>query len=253
MELLIYPALLPITVSCTLSRPDRLFRLLQALRVLPAPVTAAQLAEETGVSVRSIYRDIDSLRAAGAEIDGERGFGYCLIEDGTLPPQMFSRIEIEALVLGMAEVRQSGDPALAVAAASVMAKVAATLPQASQQQVMHAVSQVYRSGTRYPDMPCLPAIREACWREEALVIAYSDKDGEASQRTIWPLAVVYLEQKLMVLSWCCLRDDFRMFRLDRISQTLPTGTSFRPKRVGLLRSYIERMQAAWRQEQPPGR
>ncbi|QHI97721.1 HTH domain-containing protein [Xylophilus rhododendri] len=225
-------------------RPDRLFRLLQALRQLPAPVTAARLAEETGVSVRSIYRDIDSLRAAGAEIGGERGFGYCLVEDGTLPPQMFSRIEIEALVLGMAEVRQSGDPALAQAAASVLAKVAATLPQARQQQVVHAVSQVYRPETRYPDMPCLPAIREACWREEALVIAYRDKDDRPSQRTIWPLAVVYLEQKLMVLAWCCLRADFRMFRPDRIASTSPEGSSFRPQRVGLLRRYIASMSAA---------
>jgi predicted DNA-binding transcriptional regulator YafY len=131
-------------------RPDRLYRLLQALRVLPAPVTAAKLAEEMGISVRSIYRDIDSLRAAGAEIGGARGFGYCLVEDGTLPPQMFSRIEIEALVLGMAEVRKSGDPALAQAASSVLAKVAATVPQARQQQVMHAVSQIYRPMVRYP-------------------------------------------------------------------------------------------------------
>lgn len=225
-----------------MSRPDRLFRLLQALRDLPAPVTAARLAEETGVSVRSIYRDIDSLRAAGAEIGGERGFGYCLVEDGTLPPQMFRRIEIEALVLGMAEVRQTGDPELARAAASVLAKVVATLPQARQQQVVHAVSQVYRPALRYPEVPCLPGIREACWREEALVIAYRDKDDQPSKRTIWPLAVVYLEQKLMVLSWCCLREDFRMFRPDRIQSAVPTGTSFRPRRVGLLRSYIARME-----------
>lgn len=227
-----------------MSRPDRLFRLLQALRVLPAPVTAARLAEEMGVSVRSIYRDIDSLRAAGAEIGGERGFGYCLVEDGTLPPQMFSRIEIEALVLGLADVRRSGDPALAQAAASVLAKVAATLPQARQQQVLHAVSQVYRPQQRYPDVPCLPVLREACWREEALVIAYCDKDGQASDRTIWPLAVVYLEQKLMLLSWCCLREDFRMFRPDRIQAASPTGASFRPKRVGLLRDYIASMSAS---------
>ncbi|WP_226858510.1 helix-turn-helix transcriptional regulator [Diaphorobacter aerolatus] len=206
-----------------MARPDRLFRLLHALRVLPSPVTAAQLAAETGVSVRSIYRDIDSLREAGAEIGGERGLGYCLIEDGTLPPQMFNRIEIEALVLGLAEVRHSGDPALAEAAASVLAKVAATLPQAHQQQVLHAVSQVYRPTLRYPEMPCLPAIREACWREEALVIMYCDKDGQLSERTIWPLAIVYLEQKLMVLSWCCLREDFRMFRPDRITTATPTG------------------------------
>lgn len=111
-----------------MSRPNRLFRLLDALRRLPAPVTAAQLAQETGVSVRSVYRDIESLRVSGAEIGGERGFGYTLVEDGTLRPQTFSRIEIEALTLGLAEVRNMGDPALAAAAESVLGKVAATLP-----------------------------------------------------------------------------------------------------------------------------
>lgn len=87
-------------------------------------------------------------------------------------------------------------------------------------------------------------LREACWREEALEIAYCDKDGQASDRTISPLAVVYLEQQLMLLSWCCLRGDFRMFRPDRIQAAAPTGASFRPKRVGLLRDYIASMPAS---------
>lgn len=125
-----------------MARSDRLFRLLQAMRTLPAPVTAARLADETGVSVRSLYRDIESLRAAGARIDGERGYGYRLTEDYALPPQTLDRLEIEALALGMAEVRRMGDPDLAAAAASVVAKVAATLPDDREQQLFHAVSKV---------------------------------------------------------------------------------------------------------------
>ena len=132
-----------------MARPDRLFRLLQAMRVLPAPVTAARLAEETEVSLRSLYRDIDSLRAAGARIEGERGYGYRLIEDYALPPQTFDRDEIEALALGLAEVKRMGDPALAKAATSVLAKVAATLPDDREQHLFHAVSQVYRPEARF--------------------------------------------------------------------------------------------------------
>ena len=227
-----------------MARPDRLLRLLQALRMLPSPVTAARLAQETGVSVRSIYRDIDSLRAAGAEIGGERGFGYCLVEDGTLPPQMFSRIEVEALALGLAEVRHIGDPALAAAAASVLAKVSATLPQVRQQQVLNAVSQVYRGDQAFAALPDMQVIREACWREEALTIRYTDRQGQQTERDVWPLAIVYLDRTLMLLSWCCLRQAFRMFRADRLSTATATGASFRPQRVGLLRTYIAEMQAA---------
>lgn len=221
-----------------MARSDRLFRLLQALRTLPAPVTAERLAQETGVSVRSIYRDVESLRAAGAEIGGERGFGYCLIEDGTLPPQMFNRIEIEALVLGLSEVRQMGDPALASAAAAVLGKVAATLPSVSQQHLLHAVSQVHRFEERYPALPDMRTLREGCWREEALLICYTDRRGEASERTIWPLAIVYFDNMLVVLAWCCLREGFRIFRAERITAVEHAGASFRPRRVALLRTYL---------------
>lgn len=111
-----------------MARTDRLFRLLQVMRVLPAPVTAARLAAETGVSLRSLYRDIDSLRAAGARIEGERGVGYRLTEDYSLPPQNFDRLEIEALAVGLAEVQHLGDPALAEAARSVRARLRQPCP-----------------------------------------------------------------------------------------------------------------------------
>ncbi|SFK50500.1 helix-turn-helix transcriptional regulator [Methylorubrum salsuginis] len=230
-----------------MARTDRLFRLLHAMRVLPAPVTAARLAEETGVSLRSLYRDIDALRAAGARIEGERGYGYRLIEDVALPPQTFERIEIEALVLGLSEVRQMGDPALAQAAASVLAKVAATLPDRAEQHLLHAASRVRRFQARFPTMPgmetLMETIRGGCWREEALALHYSDKDGTLSERTILPLSIVYLDSKMTLLAWCGLRSAYRMFRIDRIRAAAATGTSFRPRRATLLRGYLAELEA----------
>lgn len=213
------------------------------MRVLPAPLTAARLAEETGVSLRSLYRDIDCLRAAGARIEGERGYGYRLIEDYALPPQTLDRLEIEALVLGMAEVRNMGDPALAEAAVSVMAKVAATLPDDREQYLVHAVSKAYRPETRYPPARDLSLIRQACWREQALAIRYGDEQRAITERTILPLAIVYSERRLVVLAWCCLREAFRMFRVDRMLQASAAGTSFRPRRASLLRTYLEELEA----------
>jgi len=224
-----------------MSRSERLFALLAALRRLPSPATAAQLAAHTGVSVRSIYRDIDSLRAGGARIDGERGYGYTLVEDGALPPQTFSRIELEALILGLSEVRHMGDPALSGAAQAVLDKVSATLPSLSQQHLLHAVSQVHHFGQRYSALPDMDLIRACCWREEALAIDYVDRNGAASRRTIWPLAIVYLDRMLVVLARCCLRDDFRMFRAERIASAARTGDTFRPRRAALLREYRARM------------
>ncbi|NVE01785.1 YafY family protein [Massilia sp. BJB1822] len=224
-----------------MSRSDRLLRLLQVLRTLPSPATAEQLARETQVSVRSIYRDIESLRAGGAEIAGERGYGYTLVEDGTLPPQTFDRIEIEALVLGLAEVRHMGDPALVKAANSVLAKVVATLPSLGQQQLIHAVSQVHRLENRYVPLADMDIVRESCWRELALDIRYQDRNGGESERRIWPLAIVYLDRMLVVLAWCCLRNDFRKFLASRIRNVEMTGESFRPRRSAMLRSYLQEL------------
>ncbi len=221
-----------------MARSDRLVRLLQAMRTLPAPVTAARLAEETGVSVRSLYRDIDSLRAAGARIDGERGYGYRLIEDYALPPQTLDRLEIEALAIGMAEVRGMGDPDLAAAAASVMAKIAATLPDDREQYLLHAVSKVYRPDVRYSPVQGLALIRQACWQEKVLTIGYTDEQGVATRRAILPLAIVYTERRQVVLAWCRLREAFRMFRADRIVEAHTERESFRPGRASLLRAYL---------------
>ena len=226
-----------------MARSDRLFRLLQALRTLPSPVTAARLAEETGVSLRSLYRDIDSLRAAGALIDGERGFGYRLTEDIVLPPQTFTRLEIEALVLGLAEVQHMGEPALAAAAGAVLSKVTATLPDRLQRQALHAASQVYRFERRDPPIVDVGLLREACWQERAVVINYVDAEQQRTERQVLPLAIVYLERMLVLLAWCCLRRDFRKFRVDRIGVIQMTEESFRPRRVQMLRDFVALLNA----------
>ena len=223
-----------------MARSDRLLRLLQAMRVMPAPITAARLAEETGVSLRSLYRDVDALRAAGARIEGERGYGYRLVEDYALPPQTLDRNELEALALGLAEVQRMGDATLAKAAASVLAKVGARLPEGHEQRLVHAISLVYRPETRLASAD-MDMIRAACWDERVLRLHYTDQQGVASEREIQPLALVYAERSLTVLAWCCLREDFRMFRSERIAMVEDAGRSFRPARAALLRDYLGRL------------
>ncbi len=205
------------------------------------PITAKRLAGERGVSIRSIYRDIELLRLSGARIEGERGYGYRLIEDYALPPQAFDRLEIEAITVGLSEVRQLGDPDLARAAEAVLAKVAATLPDDREQQLLHSISHVHRSSGRYGSQAHLSAIRQACWDEKEIEIGYRDQAGTASQRIIRPLAIVYNDHVLTVLAWCCLRDDFRMFRVDRVDGLSTTGASFRPRRAQLLREYLAKL------------
>ena len=213
------------------------------------PITAARLAEETEVSLRSLYRDIDSLRAAGARIEGERGYGYRLVEDNSLPPQAFDRTEMEAIALGLAEVGSMGDPALARSARSALAKVVATVPDDREQQLIHAISQIYRPNARMHVGTEIEVLREACWQEEALEIGYTDKSGEVTQRSILPLCFMYTDRKLIILAWCNLRCDYRMFDITQIVQPNATGRSFRPRRVAMLREYLAKLKAGQTQNE----
>lgn len=232
-------------------RTDRMFRLLDLLRRLPQPVTAARLAEETGVSQRTLYRDIESLRAAGAIIDGAAGYGYRLTEDPALPPQMFDRLEIEALVLGLAEVQAVGDPALAEAARVALDKIVARLPDRVAQQAVHAVSLVHRWDKRQAPAN-LDLLRRASWEERAVDIRYADGRGQVTERRIWPLATVFVDESQVILSWCCLRRDYRQFVITRLLEARLTQASFRPQRVPLLRSYIGRMRQRGDNPDPAG-
>ncbi|MCW6506417.1 helix-turn-helix transcriptional regulator [Lichenifustis flavocetrariae] len=92
----------------------------------------------------------------------------------------------------------------------------------------------------------MDTIRQGCWREEAVAIGYVDKAGASTERTILPLAITYLDRNLMVLAWCRLREAFRMFEANRISKAQLAGERFRPRRAGLLRSYLAQLQARQR-------
>ena len=224
-----------------MSRSDRLHRLMQALRLLPQPVTAARLAEETGVSRRTLYRDIDTLRASGAIIDGAAGAGYVLVEDGAMPPLALERLELEAALLGLAAVQTFGDGSLADAARAAGAKLVASLGERRQREALHSVLMVHSMTGRAPGTVSLDDLRTACWEERAVEMRYTDKAGTRTERIVHPLALVYLDSALGLLAHCQLRRDFRIFRTDRIERLTLTGQSFRPRRAALLREHLARL------------
>lgn len=221
-----------------MARTDRLMRLMNVLRRLPAPVTAARLAQETSVSQRQLYRDIATLRAGGALIDGEAGLGYSLTEDPALPPQSFSRLEIEALKLAVDALGRIGDAELISAGHDALSRIIASLPERQARQALHAVMRSFEPGPdRAPPNVDLAEIRTACWEEGALEIVYTDLNGVRSRRVIWPLGISYTQHTLMLLAHCRLRMDFRIFHVNRIETLRRTDESFRPHRVPLIREY----------------
>src|SRR2546429_1938300 len=108
-------------------RADRLFRIVRILRGGRLQ-TARMLAQKLEVSERTIYRDIGDLQASGMPIEGEAGVGYTLRRDLDLPPLMFTRDELTALVLGARLVRAWGGAASPVAAHPALQPIQAVLP-----------------------------------------------------------------------------------------------------------------------------
>ena len=223
-----------------MSRTERLLELLQVLRRHRRPVTGEALAAQLGVSARTLYRDIATLRGQGARVEGEPGLGYVLRPGFTLPPLMFSIEELESLVLGSRWVaRRSDDRSLAAAARDALAKIAAVLPDELRREVDAATLLV---GEERPHIDTVDAglVREAIRREQKVSIDYRDAEGRATTRTIWPFAIGFFDQSRVVVAWCETRRGFRHFRLDRVGRLEMTRTRYPRGRADLLE--------AWRQQ-----
>lgn len=223
-----------------MSRARRLLELLQILRRHRHPVAGASLADELGVSLRTVYRDVATLQGQGARIDGEPGMGYVLRPGFMLPPLMFSDEEIEALVLGTRWVAQRGDARLKLAARNVRAKISAVLPDDLREAFEDSSLLVGP-----PDVPAagdeeLPAIREAIRLEHVLRIEYRDLDGRRTKRTIWPFALGFFDRVRVVAAWCELRRGYRHFRTDRILSIERPGTRYPRRRRAMLAEWRER-------------
>jgi predicted DNA-binding transcriptional regulator YafY len=223
-----------------LSRTQRLFDLIQILRRYRYPVSGKQLAEALGVSLRTLYRDIATLQAQGASIEGEPGVGYVLRPGFMLPPLMFSEEEIEALVLGSRWVARRTDKKLGLAATNVLAKIAAVLPEDLRYQLEFSGLLIGPAKTLVErDDEKEDTIRHAIRKEYKLQMTYTDGKGDDSERVIWPIALGFFEEIHVVVAWCELRADFRHFRTDRIVTLVPLETRYPKRRQTLLKKWRE--------------
>lgn len=220
-----------------MDKTERLFAVMDALRRHRRPVTAAVLAEEQGVSVRTLYRDVQTLIGLGAPIDGEAGVGYMLRPGFFLPPLMFSPEELEALVLGARWVQAQPDAGLAGAARNALGKIANASPDDLRDRIRDTgLWPVLMRGPTDP-MPVLGLVRSAMRQEKALHIGYADEGGNESERDIWPVQLAYYEGKQIIVAWCVMREAFRHFRTDRIVRAAETERRYGRRRLQLTREW----------------
>jgi predicted DNA-binding transcriptional regulator YafY len=220
-----------------MSRAQRLLDLIQVLRQHRRPVAGAVLAEDVGVSLRTLYRDIQTLRGQGAAIDGEAGVGYVLRPGFLLPPLMFSEEEIEALVLGSRWVSERADGRLGKAARNVLAKIGAVLPEDLKDGIEASGMLIGPGEPVAAGDAEVASIREAIRSECKIRIAYADEHGRTTRRIIWPFALAFYDRVRVVAAWCELRDGYRHFRTDRITALSLTPKRYPRRRPSLLKEW----------------
>ncbi|WP_299863383.1 YafY family protein [uncultured Roseobacter sp.] len=203
-------------------RTDRLFDIIQILR--DGKLHRAQdIAETLEVSTRTIYRDMDTLVASGVPVEGERGVGYMITEAISLPPLNLTVAELEALNLGMAIVAEAADPDLKAAALSLADKVDAVLPTKTIADADQWKFAVYPFADAARGFAHMPTLRAAIRAKQKLRLTYTSKEARVTTRTIRPLHMEYWGRIWTLTSWCELRNDFRVFRVDLIqtAEALP--------------------------------
>ena len=221
-------------------RADRLFQILQALRG-GRLTTARHLARLLEVSERTIYRDIAQLAASGVPIDGAAGAGYILRDGFDIPPLMFDRHELEALVIGARMVQAWAGTQLGHAASQALGKIEAVVPENLRPGMEQ--SRLFAPDLRSPRQTRanLDQVHAAIETRHRLKFDYVREDGTASSRTVRPLGLFFWGHVWTLVAWCDLRDDFRAFRLDRMSTLTVTANAFSDTVGQSLNDYLLRV------------
>ncbi|RXJ74895.1 DNA-binding transcriptional regulator [Veronia nyctiphanis] len=223
-----------------MNKSERLFALLTLLRARRYAVTARVLSEAMDVSERTIYRDIQSLQLSGVPITGEAGIGYLLDKRAHLPPLMFTEEETMALEVGMKMVRAWSDKGLAKAGQSASAKIQSVLPDHLKRQLDQIPVLVPDFHIESDFAAASETIRNAVSSHQIIYFDYLSGEGVATKRCVQPLGQVFWGKVWTLVAWCELRDDYRSFRVDRISGLVVTDRKFELSDEKSLRHYLQR-------------
>jgi predicted DNA-binding transcriptional regulator YafY len=197
-------------------RADRLFQLVQLIRGRRLS-TAEHLAQRLEVSVRTVYRDVADLQRQGVPIDGEAGVGYRMRAGFDLPPLMFTIDEAQALVASVRLARSRLDDGLAAQAEGALGKILAVLPAPARAAAERLPLYAPPIGPDRATRARLEPLRRAAEGRRLVRLRYRDLKDAESERRVRPLGCFFWSEVWTLAAWCELREDFRNFRIDRIT------------------------------------
>lgn len=206
-------------------------------------VTARELSNHFGISVRTIYRDMKSLEEAGIPLGAEAGEGYQLLDGFHLPPIMFTEAEAGALVIGAKFAENNTDSKVRRHIETALMKIYAVLPESNKVRVdlLKNSIAVTDQTANNDDAPSeLLTVQNAIINRNCLLITYhAGSSNEMTSRIIEPLGLIHYADNWHLIAFCRLRKDYRDFRLDRINSLSVRDEQFSHQEHFSIRDFLE--------------
>jgi len=219
-----------------LSRLTAIITQLQSKRL----ITARDLAEKHNVSIRTIYRDINTLEKSGIPIITEEGKGYSLMEGYHLPPVLFTENEANALITAEQLVLRNKDQSFSENYSDAIIKIKSVLRYSQKGKADLLSDRIYFKENDKDEKSSnyLMKIQSAITNFHLLEIEYSSLGGKLTKRQIEPFAVYSNKGNWLLIAFCKLRNEFRAFRIDLIQQLTPQNKTFSPHNM-TIEQYFE--------------
>ncbi len=220
-------------------RTERLFQIIQILRSARSPITGQEIADELEISIATLYRDMAELHAQRIPIRGEAGVGYVLDDGYDMPPLMLTPDELEAAALGAEWVAQEADPSLARAARDLVSKLSSAIPKELRPIVLDASSKAIQTRAKVSERFDSALLRHAIRERYRLQLIYTDRDGNRSDRIVWPLLIAFLDRTRYLVAWCETKEDYRHFKTERVQELKVLAEKYPGRRTALLKGWEE--------------
>ncbi|MDR6786344.1 putative DNA-binding transcriptional regulator YafY [Pedobacter africanus] len=222
-----------------ISRLPRLTAILTCLQTKRLS-TATELAEKFEVSVRTIYRDIRALEAAGIPIFTEEGKGYSLVDGYRLPPVSFTESQANALITAEQLVLRNKDASFVKEYTEAITKIKAVLKENTKDKadLLSKRIAIRNNLQNSSTSNNLSVVQLALTGFNLIEIAYRDEQAQETIRVLEPFALYSTQENWILIAFCRLRNDYRTFRLDRILQLQTLSEKFEPHKMSLA-EYFE--------------
>ena len=210
-----------------MNRVDRLFGILTLLQS-KSYVTAEQISQQFNMSVRTVYRDIKALGEQGIPVGFESHKGYFIVQGYFLPPVSFTSDEANALMLMEYLVTSFADKSIQLHYSNALTKVKSVLKN-NQKENLQSLGDHIKF--QFPeniknDFEYLSILQQCITHKHIIRLDYKNHNGEASQREVEPIGMIFYAFNWHLIGWCHLRNDYRDFKVSRIQQIHCTNIPF---------------------------